>query len=635
VKKKLVPATLAVAVAIALALGSFAIKLKADDDDHDHDSDRDRDHSEFRGFAPGTIVLSRTVYKGTADTVTIGESLPPGCQPATVQGVPPAAPVSASATVNVPVLAADQPPTTTPVSVSCGYASDNGEAPNLNDSHNVWNKSATDGSFGVSSPIFLDDLTTDGHQIGTLPIPSNEIVTSFSSKSELALNRSVNGKSLTFMGYRGGPGCPTLTLSGSGKTLTLTQGTNVGPISPTRPNLIDASASSTPGLCDPTNTAVASYVGATGPTAYYRAVAEVSPWGHVSYTDNNAYSGDNSRAVIKADNSQYYSVGNDNSGNLSKTQVGQTQLGVDLSHSTGAELIVPGQTPLVPPNNNMLGFFVIGKDKPGKDTNFRGLTIFNDTVFVTKGSGGNGVNTVYQVGTPGTLPTPSNAPKGATINEPITSLPGFPALSPPATSTTAGTASAGGYYPFGIWFANATTLYVCNEGDLSYTPNQVINGQVNVANPGDLAPGTLFSAGLQKWVLQDGTWVLQYVIQNGLDIGVPYSVPNYPASIEPATGGCRNMIGVVNHNGTATIYAITSTISKNGDNGADPDKLVKVTDVISATQLATGDGDHDKDDRYDHFVTLRTARAGEAFRGVALAPEEDNDRDHDREDHDR
>jgi hypothetical protein len=136
--------------------------------------------------------------------------------------------------------------------------------------------------------------------------------------------------------------------------------------------------------------------------------------------------------------------------------------------------------------------------------------------------------------------------------------------------------------------------------------------------------GTLATAGLQKWVLETlsggPTWVLKYVIQDGLDIGVPYSVPNYPASIEPATGGCRNIIGVVNHDGTATIYAITSTISSNGDNGADPNRVVKVTDVISATKLATGDGDHDKDDRNDHFVTLRTANAGQAFRGVALAP---------------
>jgi len=299
-------------------------------------------------------------------------------------------------------------------------------------------------------------------------------------------------------------------------------------------------------------------------------------------------------------------VGNDNNGGLSKKQMSETQLGYNLSHSTGAELYVPGAAPLVPPGNNMISYFLLSSgDKPGKDTNFRGLTIFNDTLYVAKGSGSNGVNTVYQLGTPGVLPTTGNAPSGGLVNEPYTILPGFPT----STSTTA---STGGYYPFGLWFANPTTLYVCNEGDLSYTANQTINGQVNVADS-----GTLATAGLQKWVLTTAsgspTWVLQYTIQNGLGLGVPYSVPNYPASIEPATGGCRNITGVVNHDGTATIYAITSTISLNGDNGADPNKVVKVTDQLSATKPATNGW-------LDQFTTVRSARAGQAFRGVALAP---------------
>src|SRR6202030_679089 len=41
-------------------------------------------------------------------------------------------------------------------------------------------------------------------------------------------------------------------------------------------------------------------------------------------------------------------------------------------------------------------------DKIGKDTNFRGMTIFNNVLYYTKGSGGNGVNTVYFVDTTGT-----------------------------------------------------------------------------------------------------------------------------------------------------------------------------------------------------------------------------------------
>ncbi|HTW79176.1 MAG TPA: hypothetical protein VME23_06530 [Terracidiphilus sp.] len=589
----------AVSLAATFVLTSLALEVKAQQYDPNQGFDHYHGHSQFRGFVPGSIVVSGTVYVGNANTVIPGEALPFGCLNTGPVTNPNAA------TVNVPLL----PPSTstTAVAVTCGYASDNGEYPNLNDTHNVWNNANTDGNFGVSSPIVLWDLSPNGFPLGELWVPGDEIVTSFSSKSELALNRSVDGRSLTFMGYRGGPGCPTLTLDPT--TNILTQGTNVGPDSPTAPNLLDVSASNTPGLCDPTNPAVASYAGATNPTAYYRSVAEVDAGGHITYTDGDAYSGDNSRAAMKAGNELYYSAGNDNNGGLSKKQMGDTTLGFNLSHSTGAEVFVPGSAPLVPPSNNMISYFLISSgDKPGKDTNFRGLTIYNNTLYVAKGSGGNGINTVYQLGTAGTLPTTANEPSGGLVNEPYTILPGFP-------DTSASTASTGGAYPFGMWFANPTTLYVCDEGDLNYTAGQTINGQVNVADA-----GTLATAGLQKWVLTTSasgspTWVREYVIQNGLNLGVPYSVANYPTSIEPATGGCRNITGQVNWDGTATIYAITSTISLNGDNGADPNQVVKVVDRISDTQPST-------DPLLDTFWTIRPARAGEAYRGVAFAPED-------------
>jgi hypothetical protein len=118
---------------------------------------------------------------------------------------------------------------------------------------------------------------------------------------------------------------------------------------------------------------------------------------------------------------------------------------------------------------------------------------------------------------------------------------------------------------------------------------------------------------VQKWVLQNGTWVRIYVLQDGLNLGFPYSVPNYPASLNPATGGCRNMTARVDDDGTVTIWAITSTLSANGDQGADPNKLVKVSDLLSATTLPTGEG-------LGHFETIRSARAGEVLRGVAFAP---------------
>ena len=113
-----------------------------------------------------------------------GEALPPGCMGG-----------ATGLTVNVPLIAGG----TTPVAVPCGFASDNGEAPNDQDTHNVWNNSGSDGSFGITSPIFLENITTEGSLLGTLPIPSDQIVTSFSSKSELAVNLATDGKSITFM----------------------------------------------------------------------------------------------------------------------------------------------------------------------------------------------------------------------------------------------------------------------------------------------------------------------------------------------------------------------------------------------------------------------------------------------------
>ena len=551
-------AVLAAATAFGLAGGMFVSKMAADDDDH---------HSRHFRFAEDSLVLSKSVYAGNASTVIAGEALPPGCMGG-----------ATGLTVQVPLIAGG----TTPVAVPCGFASDNGEAPNDQDTHNVWNNSGSDGSFGITSPIFLENITEDGWVLGTLPIPSDRIVTSFSSKSELALNLSVDGKSLTFMGYHGGVGCG---------------GTDV---SPTAPNLIDVSASNTPGICDPTNPVTSSLQSTPNiPTSYYRAVAEVDGDGHLSITDGNAYSGDNGRAAIKGSNGTYYMVGNDNSGNIGKKQLPLTVAGFELINATGAELLIPGLTPPVPPNIGMIGRleFLPG-DKQGKDTNFRGLTIFNNTVYVSKGSGGNGINSVFQEGSQGTLPTGTAAELAAV---PLTILPGFP-------NTEASTSTN---FPFGMFFANANTLYVCDEGDGTFVPPTASGS--NVADAQSQA-----TAGLQKWVLQNGVWTMVYVMQSGLNIGVQYSVDHYPASIDPATGGCRNIAGRVNHDGTVTIWAISSTISANGDTGADPNKLVKVTDVISATTAPSGGW-------LGTFQTVRSARAGEVFRGVAFAPKSDDD----------
>lgn len=137
-------------MAVALAAGLRAGAAR---------DDRERFH-----FVPDSLVLTRSVYTGTAETVTIGENLPPGC-PGGANG---------STVVAVPTTT---PGVSTSVTVPCGIASDSGEFPNDTDSHNIWNNSSTDGSFGISWPILLDNLTREGELLGTLRVPTDLIVT--------------------------------------------------------------------------------------------------------------------------------------------------------------------------------------------------------------------------------------------------------------------------------------------------------------------------------------------------------------------------------------------------------------------------------------------------------------------------
>ena len=122
-------------------------------------------------------------------------------------------------------------------------------------------------------------------------------------------------------------------------------------------------------------------------------------------------------------NGIYYAVGNSNNGSGTPANV---------VNAAGVQFVIPSNLPLASQNPGtplqvaQLSITQLGDaaDKAGKDNNFRGLTIFNSTLYITKGSGSNGVDTVYQVGTAGSLPTISGAPW------PINILPGFLHCSP-------------------------------------------------------------------------------------------------------------------------------------------------------------------------------------------------------------
>ena len=98
------------------------------------------------------------------------------------------------------------------------------------------------------------------------------------------------------------------------------------------------------------------------------------------------------------------------------------------------------------------------------------------------------------------------------------------------------------------------------------------------------------------------------------------------------------MTGQHNGDGTVTIYAVTSTISTNGDQGADPNSVVKVTDRVSDITLPTQNpwSGWFFGRQLAHFTTIRAPKAGDVYRGVALAPvdfDRDRDGDHDGDDH--
>jgi hypothetical protein len=525
----------------------------------------DHAHSHVRFFS-GNLVVSRSVYDNNASNVTIGAPLPTNC----------------ASTVG-----------------PCAPAINNGVYPF------VFNNDTIDASFGITSKIILDQITPSGSLLNSLEVPNsslsnvhtagNQLVTSFSSKSEMALNLSTDGKLLTFMGY-------------------------VAPI-----NTIDVSNSNTPGAIDPTNP-----VGVN----FYRAVATVDRNGKFTFTETNAYSGNNGRAAILNNSNGanfFYTAGN--AGNGGNPQPNGIVLGA------GAQFIDPStapesfQTPAAPTPLASFSVTELGDkaDKIGKDDNFRGLTIFDNVVYFTKGSGSNGVNTVYFVDTTGTA-----CPKGVGIPAvgapaPIAPLAfdptklqttGLPnnmcilAGFPTALAKTANPVAA----PFGLWFADANTLYLADEGD-SFASNTTLYTHAAAQT----------AAGIQKWIFNSTTktWNLAYVLQTGLDLGIPYTIANYPTGNNPATNlpwapatdGIRNLTGSVDKNGKATIYGITSTVSGNGDQGADPNRLVAVTDDLTNTNPTKAAN--------EKFTILRKAEFAEVLRGVSFAPSEQNDNDHD------
>ncbi len=534
-------------------------------------------------LTPGNLLVTTGVWTANADITAGVTQLPPNC-----------------ATAN-------------PAYVTCGTAVAPGTYPI------VFNNDAADGSFGVTEPIVLDELNPhSGRLIDAVTVPDNPaagdyLTTSFSSKSELAINQSTDGRYDTFVGYVAAPAT------------------------------IDASNANTPGEIDPT------IADSAAPT--YRAVAQLNAFGQFGFTETNAFSGDNGRAAVldPEDGHQGTIFAAGNAGNGASPEPAAVIDGAGSQILTPADEPEAAQNPGAPTPYGDFNITELGDtaDKSGKDNNYRGLAVYNGVVYLTKGSGSNGVDTVYYVDPNGS----SNATNGVGLPSTTETLPSAADWTAPTYSTSdtalgltmnnpgltptnadilkgfptdiAKNATDASDYPFGLWFANPTTLYVADEGAGDNTYDSTTNTYT--------AAGASTTAGLQKWSFNSamGEWQLDYVLQSGLNLGLPYHVvpdrrgDQYPTGLNttdsgtglpwaPATDGLRGLTGQVNRNGTVSLWASTSTVSGSGDQGADPNKLVEITDDLGATSAGQVPR--------ERFQTVLPPTYGQVVRGVSFTP---------------
>ncbi len=455
-------------------------------------------------------------------------------------------------------------------------------AVNGNDYVTVWGNEVPDASFGVTSPITLTDIEPQsGHVFATLAVPTNQVVTSFSSKSELALHyiRDQNGGHLVFVGYG---------LADVGA-------------------LDVSNADAVPGQ-DVTNPVTFAF---GTEYAFARTIVALDDNNDFSYTPTINYGGNNGRSALLGSNGLYYTVGNANNGNAASFGSNTNFTNPDVTETTGVDVVTPinAASATIPAaiSAEVNPLLQLGEnkgkaDKPGKDDNFRGITEYNGALYFTKGSGSNGIQTVYTITNAaqyatGAVPKADDGPSAGNVlptvagaaSAAVQVLNGFPVDS----ARTAG----GDFTPFALFFANDHTLYVTDEGTGDST---------------DLAG----HAGLEKWSLVGGTWQLDYVLTNGL-IGQSYG-PLYDRNGQNpwpkvTNVGLRNLAGRINSNGTVTLWAVTSTTDANAANtdvGADPNEVVEITDTLAATTSTQA--------LNESFSVVAAPVYGKVYRGVAF-----------------
>ena len=289
---------------------------------------------------------------------------------------------------------------------------------------------------GIEASIHLDEFNPIAGfpRIGTMKVPG--VTSNFGGRLEGVLMLSMDGQFLTYIGIAAPVGS-----NGTSNSYSTAAGVNLQ--------------------------------GNTSPL-YNRVIAMIGANRSVTLNPvNDAYSGDVPRAALTVDGTQFYMVGNSD-GTIYDDGTGPgTSIGIRYAPIGSATTI------------QLANYFA--NDRPDqtpanhvKDNNFRGLGIYRGNLYVSKGSGGNGDNGLFRVFNG----TSSDGLRAPTTGNMVTQLFGSAATDPVSKAASIHT-------PYGFWFANDTTVYAADEGNITTDSKGAL-----IVDP---------LAGLQKWISVGGS----------------------------------------------------------------------------------------------------------------------------------
>ena len=415
--------------------------------------------------------------------------------------------------------------------------------------------SSTSGGLDTASPITLQEFQlgaggTSASSVGTMALPqtsngaNSAISGEYGSASEGILQQSTNGQYLTIMGYGVSAG------SFNGAPLSTYGTTALGQTS----SLTGGSVATVP--------RVVALIGANGSVDTTTALTGV-------------FNTNNPRSAATVDGSSFYVSGQASS----KTDPTQGVFLAPLGATTATPIDTSTDTRVVSIVNNGSG-----------------NTLYVSRDFNPPGGGSQNFTNVSSLTAPGGgLPTSSSGLVTTHIVPPATPLSsggnnGSINLTA-ALANGVNNARIGSFVylsPEQYFFASPTVLYVADSG-------QPKNGNANKAALGE--------GGLQKWMLVNGTWTLEYDLYQGLDL-----VNNANAnSNTPKAAGVTGLFGLA---GEVIGDQVELFATSYGLNELSASFLYEITDTLDATTPGNGES----------FTTLYSAPDGTSIRGVSFAP---------------